>query len=270
MPTTITTYNTFVKDTKARATEANNNFSNHRGTLVPINTDTASASDGVHDNGTAEHRWRVGYYGTLNLEGSTSTVNPIFDPDTSVTTGAMDLLFGTSTIGSWISSGLLRKSLAPISPTTSGSDAGIKGVSFVNMTAVNIPMNTSTQITMASIRMSVKGGGIIEVGCVAQGTGGELVLNGGTASGAFLSGSMHVRAGDTTTSFTTIASVSFLSDNVSSSTITASWPISSIKCFDDFSTITTERVYELLIKGSTSNDNSATADLIGRFYAREY
>lgn len=58
MPTTITSYVTMVAGTKARASHVNTNFSNHRGTLIPINEDTQSASDATHDLGSSEHRWR--------------------------------------------------------------------------------------------------------------------------------------------------------------------------------------------------------------------
>ena len=58
MPTTVTTYNTFVAGNKARASEMNANLDNHRGTLVPINSDTSTASDATHDLGQATHQWR--------------------------------------------------------------------------------------------------------------------------------------------------------------------------------------------------------------------
>lgn len=63
MSNTVTTYYTFVAGTKARASNVNTNFSNHRGDLVPINSDTASASDNSHDLGTSDHRWRTAYLG---------------------------------------------------------------------------------------------------------------------------------------------------------------------------------------------------------------
>lgn len=58
MPTTITSYVTFVAGTKARASHVNSNLDNHRGTLLPINSDTQTASDATHDLGSSEHRWR--------------------------------------------------------------------------------------------------------------------------------------------------------------------------------------------------------------------
>lgn len=63
MADTVTSYNTFVAGTKARASQVNTNFSNHRGTNIPINTDTATGSDNTHDLGTTDHRWRRAYLG---------------------------------------------------------------------------------------------------------------------------------------------------------------------------------------------------------------
>lgn len=107
MPSTITAYNTFTAGTKAKAAEVNANFSNHRGTLVPINENTASASDLSHDIGSSEHRWQTGYFGTVDMAGSTSTTDVKFVPRTGTTSGGLDLLFGSSTIMSWDSGGLI-------------------------------------------------------------------------------------------------------------------------------------------------------------------
>jgi hypothetical protein len=72
MPTTITGYNTFAANTKARSSEVNENFSNHRSTLLPINADTQTASDLSHDLGSTEHRWRDIYADKLYLAGDTT------------------------------------------------------------------------------------------------------------------------------------------------------------------------------------------------------
>ena len=57
MPNTITGFNTFGAGTKARATEVNQNFSNFRGDIIPINESTITASDGVHNLGGTGHEW---------------------------------------------------------------------------------------------------------------------------------------------------------------------------------------------------------------------
>jgi len=61
MPNTITTYNIFAFDTTADETQVNTNFSNHRGTILPIDPTLAAASDQAYDIGTSEHRFKDGY-----------------------------------------------------------------------------------------------------------------------------------------------------------------------------------------------------------------
>ena len=58
MPDTVTSYSTFSPSTKARSSLVNTNFSNHRGTVLPINTDTATASDDTHNLGSTDHNFK--------------------------------------------------------------------------------------------------------------------------------------------------------------------------------------------------------------------
>lgn len=58
---TITSFITMVAGTKARASHVNTNFDNIRGHLLPINTDTQTASDQTHDLGASDHQWRSIY-----------------------------------------------------------------------------------------------------------------------------------------------------------------------------------------------------------------
>jgi hypothetical protein len=85
---TITAFHTFVADTRARASQANTNFSNFRGHIVPIEPLTATASDNAYDLGSDEHRWRAAYVNSIDLETSTSTASLVLKGDTAATTGA--------------------------------------------------------------------------------------------------------------------------------------------------------------------------------------
>jgi hypothetical protein len=85
---TITSFFTFVANTKAKASQANTNFSNFRGHIIPIEPLTATASDLSHDLGSDEHRWNVGYMGSLDLETSTTTASVVLKGNTSATTGS--------------------------------------------------------------------------------------------------------------------------------------------------------------------------------------
>jgi hypothetical protein len=104
MPNTITSYTTFVADTKARAGQVNTNFSNHRGDLIPINTDTATASNLTHGLGTTEHRWTSSYIEDIYFGQTTTSWQ--FAPGT--TTGdSFDFMKNGSTVGSISNSGTM-------------------------------------------------------------------------------------------------------------------------------------------------------------------
>lgn len=72
MPSTITTYFTFQAATPAKSSEVNNNFSNYRGNLLPINENTTTASNLTHYVGLADHIWAGGYFETMNFGNSSS------------------------------------------------------------------------------------------------------------------------------------------------------------------------------------------------------
>lgn len=55
---TNTAFYTMVAGTKAKASEANTNWSVFRGHMIPINPDTVTSSDNLHDLGASDHRWR--------------------------------------------------------------------------------------------------------------------------------------------------------------------------------------------------------------------
>ena len=61
MSDTITAFNEFSAGTVIRSAQVNENFNNFRGDFVPINSDSASASDNAHDLGKADHRWKICY-----------------------------------------------------------------------------------------------------------------------------------------------------------------------------------------------------------------
>jgi hypothetical protein len=94
---TITAYNVFTAGTKAKSSEVNTNFSNYRGHSLPINTDTASASDLTHDLGGDTHRWNAAYVGSIDLETSTTTASLVLQGQTSNTTGAFEFLIEGTT-----------------------------------------------------------------------------------------------------------------------------------------------------------------------------
>lgn len=55
---TITSFITMVAGTRARAQHVNTNFDVFRGNLLPVNTDTATASHQTHNLGSLDHQWK--------------------------------------------------------------------------------------------------------------------------------------------------------------------------------------------------------------------
>jgi hypothetical protein len=55
---TITAFYTMVAGNRAKASEANTNWSAFRGHLIPVNPDTQTSSNQLHDLGATDHNWR--------------------------------------------------------------------------------------------------------------------------------------------------------------------------------------------------------------------
>ena len=72
MPDTITSHITFTPDTTASSVEVNQNFSNMRGTLLPIEENTTTASNNSHDIGSTDHRWDNAYCNEIFFSSHTT------------------------------------------------------------------------------------------------------------------------------------------------------------------------------------------------------
>jgi hypothetical protein len=145
MPSTITTYYTFSAGTKARSSQVNTNFSNYRGDLLPVNEATVSASDMTHYLGGSDHRWLGLYAGSINLKGATTTAHTIFQPQTSVTTGAAELMFGSVTATVFDIDSIKLKSM------TSTADVKFKSNQNVTTGSLDVLFGSNT-ITSLSTR----------------------------------------------------------------------------------------------------------------------
>lgn len=67
---TITSFYSFTAQTVIQSAQMNTNFSNFRGHMIPITTDTATASNNTYDLGSSTYKWRNGYFGgSLTTEG---------------------------------------------------------------------------------------------------------------------------------------------------------------------------------------------------------
>jgi len=98
---TITTFHVFTANTKAKASEVNTNYSNLRGNLVPTNVNTASSADLTWDIGSETKRWNVGYFGSVNVDGATTTNNAIFESNNTSTAGVSNIVLGSDTLASF-------------------------------------------------------------------------------------------------------------------------------------------------------------------------
>lgn len=164
MPNTITSYTTFAPNTPAKSSEVNNNFSNYRGTLVPINTDTASSSDNTHDLGTSEHRWK-GLWASELYAQTNSSLNMTIGGVTSTAFRGVGDCF-----------------------TTDGSNPGIGGVSInpdtttgysVTLNSANTTVTSSYNLGSSTVTVSTLGRPVavnfnVEVDCNLNGAGGSL------------------------------------------------------------------------------------------------
>jgi len=90
MPNTITAYNTFISGTKARSSEVNTNFSNYRGTILPISPSSAIAENRTHDLGSSEYYFLNSYSETVNF-GLTITAAVSFSGNTAGVTALKDV-----------------------------------------------------------------------------------------------------------------------------------------------------------------------------------
>jgi len=193
MPDTITAFNVFARSTKARSSEVNENFNNYRGTLLPINTGTATASDLTHDLGSDSHRWSTGYVGTVDLKSSTSTASLQITGDTSNTTGAILFKVGGNTVAQVTQTGIPAASIRPseilIWTTYTVASLGTTGATLI------IPTNGSVEY-IYPFGCGTGGGG----GAGAGYTAGSDTSGGGGGGGGsvpYFAGPIAVVAGET-------------------------------------------------------------------------
>lgn len=75
---TITSFYNFSANTKARASQVNNNFDVFRGHIIPVEPLTATSADNTYDLGDFSHRWRYGYFGQTRYGTTSSAYGSIY------------------------------------------------------------------------------------------------------------------------------------------------------------------------------------------------
>jgi hypothetical protein len=173
MPNTITEFNVFTPGTKARSNQVNTNFTNYRGTILPINSDTASASHLTHDLGSAEHRWKTAFCQTVDLSGSTTTSSPQITNDSSTITGAFKFELNSATVGYMGSDGFDGAYMKPssIQYASLAPNAKWQAQTFTANGSWTVPSNVTKVVVMACGGGGGGGGGGRGAGA-AGGAGG--------------------------------------------------------------------------------------------------
>ena len=205
MPSTITAYTTFVAGTKAKATEINNNLSNHRGTLLPITEATATVSDLTYDLGTSEHPWRETYTNNINFH-QTSGSNII---KFQISAAELDLFIDSITSCNFGVNGMNWDYLGPAVVTGSSSDTATIGkhVLLSNLATSGSLNGTGSFTPFAFQYWSKYGGPVCFEGIQFSGTENNFsFLVAPTAS--VVAFRFNVMYGLTITSLSTISSIS--------------------------------------------------------------
>jgi hypothetical protein len=92
---TITAFYSFTANTKARATQVNNNFDVFRGHIIAVDPNTATAAaTNTYDLGSTERRWRTPYVASIDFLGATTTAQQRLRGDTASSVQALVAEFG--------------------------------------------------------------------------------------------------------------------------------------------------------------------------------
>jgi hypothetical protein len=264
MADTITAYHSFSAGTKARSSQVNTNFSNYRGTLIPIDPNTATAVALTYDLGTTEYRWRDWYGRGLNLVGMTTAANLTLTRDNAVTGGAFDLVIGATTATMRIEQGLVKTLAHSRTMAYTSTGAAIGQSCFVTFSPVlnNTRIDTTSSFTLASTRIIARAGSIICAKLVA----GNVFIDAPTLPAGFcqIGVSININRGATTTAMTSLATAQYLMRahglTAGSSRLSLEVPVA-FEMWD--STFTAgEVVYEAVASASVSFQVSATTALV--------
>jgi len=219
MPSTITSYTTFTAGTKAKATEVNANFSNYRGTLLPITEATATASDSTYDLGTTEYAWDSLFANKLDIAAN-DYLDIINDGTTiaSFVAGGFqipptfDYLLAGSTVASFDQYGLSGKSIGQSAlTTTSAAISSINRHSLIFTTSVSVKLTAADDdIDIWTREFFSKAGSPIEIkGTIADTAFNEGIIHrtGGGAASEASSAALHFNLlyGVTSASLSTVS-----------------------------------------------------------------
>lgn len=174
---TITAFYSFAANTRARASQVQANFDNMRGHVLPIEPLTATSSNILYDIGSDEHRWRTGYFKTLDFDRNTSTSSAIIEADTATTTSEVVYKINGTEVGRMLATGFRTNKAAISGETTAAAQNGL-AKAFVSTT------NGVTTWTAAAAQITTRGGPVLygisglQLAMTTPGTTGALTMTG--------------------------------------------------------------------------------------------
>ena len=142
---TITAFYSFTANTKARATQVNNNFDVFRGHFIPIHASTQTSANNTYDLGSTEYRWRSGYFQSVDFQSNTTTGQAL---NLSGETSAASPAFVFKIAGSEVSR------IGNLGQTTA---AGAGQIAVSNLASTTSFNTSATPATIASISLTTKG-----------------------------------------------------------------------------------------------------------------
>lgn len=165
---TITSFYNFTANTKARASQVNNNFDVIRGHFIPIHVSTATSANNTYDLGSYEYRWRKAYAYDLEI-GSTSTNSATINIDTATSTAEIVFKLNGTEKARINTNGVKLNSL-PFSATTT---AAFGFVTDSSLTMSNVSTSRAVNISFFT---DATNGGIVTFGLMGTSTVTEIGL----------------------------------------------------------------------------------------------
>jgi len=161
MANTVTAFYTFSANTPAQSAQVNNNFDVFRGTIVPVNDDTQTASDLAHDFGHTQHRWKDGYFDRLFLAGDTISGSDI--GTTSTGEMVLNAISGYQmNVAGTIAAEIPAAGIAQLSPnrlivnTTTAEWGGIARNTVNTHTVADIDLTSSAVVLIADTTITLQ------------------------------------------------------------------------------------------------------------------
>lgn len=214
---TITSFYTFVADTKARAAEVNNNFNVFRGNIIPVHVSTQTSADQTYDLGSLDYRWKDFYTKTINLTGATTTGQLEILNDTATVSGAFDFQIGGSSYFKISTSGFSGNNATPMGQTTTAAIGQLCVTAVYSGSYTASVVGSTTSFWVGSTATVTTNGRPVFVGVMSgatatgggDGVGSLLIESLSTTTGTYRLNAQIVFCRDTSTSIIAVYDMDF-------------------------------------------------------------